>query len=53
MNLWLRLSRSDFRGFVHPTRAMLEVAQRRGLTPVVQRRGAFWQLAALERTSQP
>jgi SAM-dependent methyltransferase len=53
MNLWLRLTRSGFRGFVHPAQAMLEVAQRRGMTPVVQRRGAFWQLAALERTSQP
>jgi SAM-dependent methyltransferase len=53
MNLWLRLRHSDFRGFVHPARAMLDVAQRRGMTPVIQRRGAFWQLAALERTSQP
>lgn len=52
MNLWLRLSRSDFRGFIHPVRAMLEVAQSRGLTPVVQHRGFFWQLAALERPAQ-
>ncbi len=49
MNLWLRLTRNDFRGFVHPVREMLDVAQRRGLTPVVDHRGAFWQLAALER----
>jgi magnesium-protoporphyrin O-methyltransferase len=49
MNLWLRLMRNDFRGFVHPVREMLDVAQRRGLTPVVDHRGAFWQLAALER----
>jgi hypothetical protein len=53
MNLWLRLRRNDFRGFVHPARAMLDVAQRRGLTPVVELRGAFWQVAALERTTQP
>jgi SAM-dependent methyltransferase len=52
MNLWLRLRRSDFRGFVHSPRAMLDVAQQRGLTPVVERRGTFWQLAALERTTQ-
>jgi 2-polyprenyl-3-methyl-5-hydroxy-6-metoxy-1,4-benzoquinol methylase len=52
MNLWLRLRRSDFRGFVHPPRAMLEVAQRRGMTPVVDRRGTFWQVAALERTTR-
>jgi predicted TPR repeat methyltransferase len=49
MNLWLRLTRNDFRGFVHPVRAMIEVAQRQGLTPVLQHRGRFWQLAALER----
>jgi hypothetical protein len=49
MNLWLRLTRNDFRAFVHPVHAMLEVAQRRGLTPIAEHRGAFWQLAALER----
>jgi magnesium-protoporphyrin O-methyltransferase len=53
MNLWLRLRGNDFRGFVHPVRAMLDVAQRRGLTPVLDHRGLFWQLAALERTAQP
>jgi SAM-dependent methyltransferase len=49
MNLWLRLTRNDFRGFVHPAQAMLRVAEGRGMTPVLQREGAFWQLAALER----
>jgi hypothetical protein len=49
MNLWLRLTRNDFRGFVHPVKAMLDVAQRRRLTPIVEYRGSFWQLAALER----
>ena len=49
MNLALRFMRNDFRGFVHPVRSMLEVAQRRGLTPVVEQRGFFWQVAALER----
>ncbi len=52
MNLWLRLTRNDFRGFVHPVRAMLDVAERRGLTPVLEHRGFFWQLAALERATQ-
>ncbi len=51
MNLWLRLTRNDFRGFVHPVRAMLEAAQQRGLTPVLEQRGLFWQIAALERTA--
>jgi magnesium-protoporphyrin O-methyltransferase len=52
MNLWLRLTRNDFRGFVHPVRAMFEVAQRHGLTPIVQHHGFVWQLAALERTAR-
>ena len=50
MNLWLRLTGNDFRGFVHSSSAMLEVARRKGLSPVLQREGPFWQLAALERT---
>jgi SAM-dependent methyltransferase len=49
MNVALRLMRNDFRGFVHPVGAMLDVARRHGLTPVVEHRGFFWQLAALER----
>ena len=50
MNLWLRLTGNDFRGFVHSRDAMLDVAGRHGLTPVLHREGPFWQLAALERT---
>ena len=50
MNLWLRLTGNDFRAFVHPSSAMLEVGRRHGLTPVLERQGPFWQLAALERT---
>jgi methyltransferase family protein len=49
MNLWLRLSGSDFRGFVHPVQAMLQVAEGHGLRPIAQHRGLFWQLAALQR----
>lgn len=49
MNLWLRLTGTDFRGFVHPVNAMLEVAEERGLRPVAHHRGLFWQLAALSR----
>jgi magnesium-protoporphyrin O-methyltransferase len=51
MNLWLRLSGSDFRGFVHPVQAMLQVAEDHGLRPIARHRGVFWQLAALERTA--
>ena len=51
MNLWLRLSGSDFRGFVHPVQAMLQVAEDHGLRPIARHRGVFWQLEALERTA--
>jgi len=51
MNLWLRLSGSEFRGFVHPVDAMLQVAEDHGLRPVAHHRGVFWQLAALQRTA--
>jgi hypothetical protein len=49
MNLWLRISGTDFRGFVHPVNAMLEVAEERGLKSIAHHRGLFWQLAALQR----
>ena len=50
INLGLRLIRNDFRGFVHPVRAMIDVAERRGLTLVVEQHRFFWQVAALERS---
>jgi SAM-dependent methyltransferase len=49
MNTWLRLRRSDFRGFVHPVNEMLGVLRDRGLTPTENRRGTFWQLVAVGR----
>jgi magnesium-protoporphyrin O-methyltransferase len=51
MNLWLRVTGTDFRGFVHPVNAMLGVAEERGLRPIAYHRGLFWQLAALERSA--
>ncbi len=51
MNLWLRLSGSDFRGFVHPVQGMFHVARDHGLRPIAHHRGLFWQLAALQRVS--
>jgi hypothetical protein len=51
MNLWLRVTGTDFRGFVHPVNAMLELAEDRGLRPIAHHRGLFWQLAALERSA--
>jgi magnesium-protoporphyrin O-methyltransferase len=49
-NLWIRLRGIDFRAYVHPPAAILGAAERRGLRPVLEHRGAIWQFAALERT---
>jgi hypothetical protein len=51
MNVWLRITGTDFRGFVHPVNAMLAVAEDRGLKPIAQHQGLFWQLAALRRAA--
>jgi magnesium-protoporphyrin O-methyltransferase len=48
-NLLSRVRRSSFRAYVHRPAAILAVAEARGLRPVLEHRGAFWQLAALER----
>jgi cyclopropane-fatty-acyl-phospholipid synthase len=44
---WAR--RHKFRAYVHPPAAILAVAEARGFRSVGERRGAIWQLAALER----
>jgi cyclopropane fatty-acyl-phospholipid synthase-like methyltransferase len=44
---WAR--RHEFRAYVHPPAAILAVAEARGFRSVGERRGAIWQLAALER----
>jgi len=49
LNLWPRLKRSEFRAFVHPPRAMEEVARRHGFEPYARRRGGIWRGVALAR----
>jgi 2-polyprenyl-3-methyl-5-hydroxy-6-metoxy-1,4-benzoquinol methylase len=49
MNLVLRLSGKEFRGFVHSRAAMFAVAEGRGLRLAEERRAPIWQTAALER----
>ncbi len=51
-NLVQRLRRKDFRAYVHPVAGILGAAEHRGLRPAFGHRGAFWQVAGLERTSR-
>lgn len=48
-NLLRRLRRNDFRAFVHPPDAMVEVAQQQGLTLRYRHRGLSWDVVGLER----
>ncbi len=49
-NRLLAVRGSNFRGYVHTTRAVLSTAWGSGMRPVKHRRGLIWQLIALERT---
>lgn len=51
MNLWMRLRKSEFRGFVHDPQAMVEVARRAGFEPYARRRGGVWRGVALARSA--
>lgn len=51
VNLGARLLRWEFRAWVHPPRALVEAAERRGLRLASESRGRIWQVAALERVS--
>ena len=48
-NLLRRLRRNDFRAFVHPPDAMVEVAQHQGLALRYRHRGLSWNVVGLER----
>ena len=48
-NLWMRITRRDFRSYVHPPETMIEVARRQGLEPVASRRRRIWLAVALVR----
>jgi magnesium-protoporphyrin O-methyltransferase len=43
-NLFLRVSRREFRVFTHPPTAMLAVLEEHGLRPVAARRGLVWRV---------
>jgi len=48
-NLRLRLQRKDFRAFVHPPAALLDVLEQNGLRLAFSHRGLVWHVAGLER----
>ncbi|GAA1956114.1 hypothetical protein GCM10009798_14320 [Nocardioides panacihumi] len=48
-NLLRRLRRNDFRAFVHPPDAMIEIAQQQGLSLRYRHRGWSWDVVGLER----
>ena len=50
VNLFMKLRRCAFRGFVHPTPAVLAVPQERGFELDVHRAGTLWQIAVFRRT---
>lgn len=49
MNVGARLLRWEYRTWVHSPRALVEAAERRGLSLASESRGRIWQIAALER----
>jgi magnesium-protoporphyrin O-methyltransferase len=51
VNLGLRVSRRQFRVFLHPPRSILETAERHGLRTTYDEPGRFWQVVALERAA--
>lgn len=48
-NLWVRLRGIEFRAYVHPPRVIVGAAEQRGFRTVLEHKGLFWQIAALER----
>lgn len=51
-NLLRRLSRNDFRAFVHPPTAMIRAAQAQGMSVTYRHRGLSWNIVGLERLTQ-
>ena len=47
-NALRRLQRNDFRAFVHPPRAMIDVLKAQGLTPRYRHHGLVWDVVGLE-----
>ena len=50
-NLLRRLSRNDFRAFVHPPNAMISAAQAQGMSVTYRHRGLSWNIVGLERSA--
>jgi 2-polyprenyl-3-methyl-5-hydroxy-6-metoxy-1,4-benzoquinol methylase len=48
-NAFRRLTGSDFRAFVHPPDAMIDVLRAQGLTPRYRRHGMVWDVVGLAR----
>lgn len=64
VNAWLRLRRTEFRVFLHPTARLLAIPREQGWEQAVERQGTFWRLAgfrpgdpgrrpAMEREPEP
>jgi 2-polyprenyl-3-methyl-5-hydroxy-6-metoxy-1,4-benzoquinol methylase len=51
VNLAARLLRWEYRTWVHPPKAIVAAAERRGLKLVQESRGRIWQVAAFERAA--
>jgi len=49
MNVGARLLRWEYRTWVHSPQALIDAAERRGLSLAAESRGRIWQVAALER----
>jgi magnesium-protoporphyrin O-methyltransferase len=49
MNLAFRMTRREFRTFVHPPNAMMRVLERHGLRRVYDHHGLMWQVAGLRQ----
>jgi 2-polyprenyl-3-methyl-5-hydroxy-6-metoxy-1,4-benzoquinol methylase len=52
-NLYLRLRRNAFRGFIHSRQALLDIAAARGFTLADEHAGRLWDVILLERTAAP
>lgn len=50
LNSYFRLMRNPYRMFVHSTRAVKSLVERRGFRSVFQRQGLIWQISLYERT---
>ena len=50
-NVVLRITRRQFRVFLHPPHLIVRTAEQHGLRPRLNQRGRFWQVVALERAA--